>query len=139
MAGWHEPTAADWTKLTRYLAKWSDVFVTKYRPLRHKVYAHRDRLEQAELESLFSATSYRELEKLIASMCALYEALWGLYHNGRKPVLRPRRHSLVEMIERPGAAKPCRVEGEMAVLEAKSVLAEYKLGRTARPSNKRNT
>jgi hypothetical protein len=137
MAGCYTPTAADWARLTRHLNKCSEVFVAKYRPLRHKVYAHRDRLEKAELEGLFSATSYRELEKLLASICALYDALWNLYHNGRKPVLRLRRYSLIEMIERPGVTEPCRLVGEMAALETKSVLAEYTLGRTAGPSNKR--
>ncbi len=132
LASCHKPTAADWTKLSKYLDKWYAVFVIRYRPLRHKVYAHRDRLDSTALEELFSATSYRELEKLIAATAALHDAISGLYYNGHKPVLRIRRHSLIEMIERPGASRPCRSEGEMVAVQTRSVLDEYKRGRTVR-------
>lgn len=99
------PTDADWTRLAKHLDRWTAVFQEKYRPLRHKVYAHRDRLEKSELEKMFAATSYRELEKLLVFLDAFQWALRELFNNGRKPVLRPQRYSVVQMIDRPGTAK----------------------------------
>jgi AbiU2 len=46
---------------------------------------------------------YVELQRMFAFLSSLYEALWQLFFNGRKPVLRPQRYS-VEAHERPSLA-----------------------------------
>ena len=60
-----------------------DVFVKVYKPLRHKVIAHKS-LEYAGRESeLFQQTLIGEIEEMIFHLSYVKEALWQLYWNGR--------------------------------------------------------
>ncbi len=87
----------DWRRLRRYVSNWCKVYETNYRRIRNQVYAHQQRINPDEKIELFQQTNYVELEKLFAFLDAFYRALWALY-NGQKPVIRYRRHSLIEML-----------------------------------------
>ena len=53
--------------------------------------------EAADVQKLFAKTNIRELQKVFVFANALYEALWEMLTNGRKPVLRPMRYSVNKM------------------------------------------
>ena len=120
LEGAHVPDADDWRRLRRYVAAWRRVYDAGYRGIRHQVVAHRAPLTQQQLDELFGQTSYRELEKLFAFLDSFYRALWQLYFNGRRPVLRHRRRSLIQMFataDQPGALG--RTAGEMVARDTR--------------------
>ena len=65
--------------------------------MRHQIFAHKKAAEDAEVAALFSKGTNRELQHLIAFLGSLYQALWQVFFNGGKLVLRPVRYSLVRM------------------------------------------
>ncbi len=98
------PTAADFRRLQVLVDKRRAIYNTNYRALRNKVFAHRDACDPARVSALFARTNIRELQRLLVFLSSLYDALWELFFNGRKPVLRPRRYSVTRMIDLPSSA-----------------------------------
>jgi hypothetical protein len=90
----HVPTAADFRRLRSHIKKRRRIYETNYRDLRHKVYAHRAVLDDAEVAPIVARTSVRELERLLLFLLRFYESMWHLFMNGRRPTLRPLRYSV---------------------------------------------
>ena len=97
----YEPTSEDIRRLKRYVATRRRVYEKAYRPLRHKLFAHRVVSERAEVDALFAKTNIRELQQVLVFLSRLYEALWQLFFNGNKPTLRPARYSVTRMRQLP--------------------------------------
>jgi hypothetical protein len=95
------PTRDDFRRLKRQVAQRRKTYEENYRPLRHKVFAHRGVTTPAQVTELFAKTNLRELRQLLVFLGRLYEALWQLYFNGHKPTLRPARFSVARMLEQP--------------------------------------
>jgi hypothetical protein len=95
------PTVNDFRRLKRHLAKRRKTYEECYRPLRHKLFAHRGVSSRAEVDDLYAKTNIRELQLLLVFLRRLHEALWQLYFNGNKPVLRPARYSVQRMLDAP--------------------------------------
>lgn len=95
------PRAADFRRLRAYIRKHRRIYELNYRDLRHKVFAHTEISSQVDVESLFAKTNIRELQRMLVFLGSLYEALWQLYFNGLKPVLRPRRYSVARIRRSP--------------------------------------
>jgi len=95
------PTREDFRKLKRHVAIRRKTYEEKYRPLRHKVFAHRGVTTPTQVGELFAKTNLREQRQLLVFLGRLYEALWQLYFNGHKPTLRPARYSVQRMLEQP--------------------------------------
>jgi len=126
VAACYEPTPDDWRRLRRYVAGCRRVFDSGYHDIRNRVYAHSERIDPATRDEMFSATRYRELEKLLASLGAVHEAVWQLFVNGRKPALRVRRHSLISMLAKRGPGRRGTPVGEMVARETRDVLMRYR-------------
>ncbi|MHB8471717.1 MAG: AbiU2 domain-containing protein [Gammaproteobacteria bacterium] len=95
------PTHEDFRRLKQHVSKRRKIYEEKYRPLRHKVFAHRGVTTSTQVGELFAKTNLRELQQLFVFFGRLYEALWQLYFNGNKPTLRPARYSVQRMLEQP--------------------------------------
>lgn len=95
------PTRDDFRRLKRQVALKRKIYEENYRPLRHKVFAHRGVTTSEQVNELFNKTNLRELRQLLVFLGRLYEALWQLYFNGHKPTLRPARFSVERMLEQP--------------------------------------
>jgi hypothetical protein len=76
------PTANDFRRLRRHVAARRNVYENNYRPLRHKVFAHKQLLDAPEIKALFAKTKIRELQQLLIFLSRLYDALWELFYNG---------------------------------------------------------
>ena len=124
----YEPQPQDWQRLCGYVCKWDSVYRKNYKPIRDKVLAHRERINSAKKTQLFEQTSYVELEKLFAFLDALYETLWNLYGNGIKPVVRYRRHSLVQMFSQKTAGQVSLIAGERVALDTQEFFVRYTKG-----------
>jgi len=97
----YEPNADDFRRLRRHVAKRRRVYEDNYRDLRHQVFAHKEIYSKEDVQALFDKTNVRELQQLLIFLRQLHEALWQLYHNGRKPTLRPARYSVKRIREQP--------------------------------------
>lgn len=63
------------------------------RPARNKHIAHREHIDPDKVTDLYSGGLVRELWQLSASLLELHRVLRELYHNGRRPRMRPVRYS----------------------------------------------
>lgn len=97
----YEPTAKDFRRLRGLVKKNRKIYEAKYRDIRHKWFAHKEIADSAEIGELFAKTNIRELQRLVTFLGSLYDALWELFFNGYKPVLRQRRYSVKAMRKRP--------------------------------------
>ncbi len=97
----YEPTRKDFRRLKRHVADRRRIYEDKYRPLRHKVFAHRGVTSRTEISELFAKTNIREMQQLLVFLGRLHETLWQLYFNGNKPTLRPARFSVKRILEQP--------------------------------------
>ena len=103
----YEPVPDDFRKrLRNHVKRYRKMYEDNYRDLRTKVFAHKDLSDESEIQSLFAKTNVRELEHLFVFPLQLYEALWQLYENGRKPNLRPMRFSHGRMLDKPARIPP---------------------------------
>ena len=116
------PTAADFRRLRAYVNKYRKIYEESYRDLRNKFFAHRDVSDGAAIDVLFRKTNKRKFERLLAFLGSLYDALWQLFFNGRKPVLRPRRYSVKRMRDSPSPPERVKVVQETITHEAEQFL-----------------
>ncbi|MHB8070086.1 MAG: AbiU2 domain-containing protein [Desulfobaccales bacterium] len=90
------PNVKDFQRLEKYVDKYRNISKT-YSNIRHKVFGHKERLNNGYILKLYSQTNIIEVEKLLIFMLRLYRAFWQLFHNGRKPILIPMRYSVKRM------------------------------------------
>jgi hypothetical protein len=83
----YEPTPEDFRKLRDYVKKWRTVYENNYRDIRRKVCAHKEVSDHEETHALFAKTNIGELQDLFSFLMSLYQSLWQLFFNGRKPDL----------------------------------------------------
>jgi hypothetical protein len=57
--------------------------------------------DAVEVDELFARTNVQELRRLVVFLQCLHEASFQLFHNGRKLVLQPMRHSVKRMRDVP--------------------------------------
>lgn len=118
----YEPNVKDFRRLWSHVNKWRKIYESNYRDLRHKLFAHKEVFDQADVDKLFAKTNTRELQKMLAFLGSLHDALWELFINGNKPVLRPRRYSVKRMRERPLPKGWARTDQEHIIQECEKFL-----------------
>lgn len=121
MRGVYVPSARDFARLRRYVEKQRAIYEGQYKILRDKVYAHKER---KDMTAAFASASIPALERLLVFLQQLHEALWDLFHNGRKPTLRPARRSARRIVKLPVGLYRNRAEQEWITRETKRFL-EY--------------
>jgi hypothetical protein len=122
LEGAYVPKAVDFRRLRAHVQKQRKIYNDKYRDLRRKVFAHKELTDPVAVSALFAKTNIRELQRLLIFFSRLYDALWQLLFNGRKPTLRPRRYSLKRMRDRPSPPEIGRSVQERISHEAEQFL-----------------
>jgi hypothetical protein len=92
------PKKRDFQRLQKYADKQRAIYNGHYEDLRNKFFAHRERVD---LAASFAKANIRGLGRLLVVLDQLQDALWQLFMNGRKPVLRPARHSGQQILKSP--------------------------------------
>ena len=69
----------------------------RVKPIRDQVFAHADRISPGERDALFEVVMVRDFERLAVFPLQLWDALFQLYRNGRKPDLRPAPTDIQEI------------------------------------------
>jgi hypothetical protein len=94
------PTERDVARLRGHVTRHRAFYDRAIKPVRHKVLAHRERYEHAEVQALYRQGKVKEMWKTVTFLLSLHEALWQQFVNGRKPVLHPLRHSVKSIYDR---------------------------------------
>lgn len=94
--------ASNFRRLRDYVSKHRKIYLAKYQPLRHQVFAHKGVSSPADVSALFAQTNIREMQRMLVFLRALYEALWQLFVNGKRPTLRPQKYAVGRMLDRHG-------------------------------------
>jgi hypothetical protein len=97
----YEPTPEDFRRLRAQIRRWRKIYESNYRDIRRKLFAHKGMSEQAQIDALVEKTNVKELQRMSVFLGSFHDALWQLFYNGRKPVLRPRPYSLDRMRHNP--------------------------------------
>lgn len=93
------PSADDFRRLRKYVSKYRKIYEKTYRDIRHKIYAHKELSDKTNVDNLFAQTNTVEMQKLLIFLNRVYEALWQLFHNGRKPTLRAMKYSVSSIMK----------------------------------------
>ena len=117
----HVPTPADFRRLRTLVKTNRKIYDKRYRAIRHS-FAHKMTADAGEIQKLFANTNIRELQRLVTFMGSLYDALWELFHNGRKPIVRQRRFSVKAMHRQPTPPRRATKVQERITLEAAQFL-----------------
>ena len=125
LRGVYVPETSDFRRLKRHVAIRRKIYEERYRPLRHRVFAHRGATTRAEAGELFARTNIRELQQLLVFLARLHETLWQLFSNGHKPILRPERYSVQRMLEQASPNVWNAKLQERLIHEAKSFLTSH--------------
>lgn len=94
------PINKDFQRLEKYLEKYRNISKT-YKIIRHNIFGHRQRLNLNDIYKLYSKTNFHEIEKLLVFLKRLYDSLLMLFHDGRRPLLRPMRFSIKTIRKKP--------------------------------------
>lgn len=95
----YEPVEEDFKQLRSEVAKRRRVFEAIYRPIRHKLMAHKDKEYIDKADELWNKTNIQELEEIVWFLNDLQETLFDAFQNGKKPILEGREPNL-EFYER---------------------------------------
>lgn len=99
----YEPTPKDFRRLRKHVNRHRQIYERNYRDIRHKIYAHKELsefLDVSDIKKLWNRTRIGELEKVFVFLNKLYESLWELFHNGKKPILHPMRYSVFSITKK---------------------------------------
>jgi hypothetical protein len=99
IAGAYIPQATDFDRLARYLEKRSQTYLHKCRDIRSKIIAHNVIIDPQQISDIFSRTKYGEIIDIFSFLQKLYDCLWNLFENGRKPILKQQRRSIRRLLE----------------------------------------
>jgi HEPN superfamily AbiU2-like protein len=119
VVGKHELTSADVRLMRKQIDLRRRIYEERYRDIRHKVFAHKATDEMTEINEMFAKTNIEEMKALFGFLHALHKALWEVFNNGLKPVVRP--HVFVLSPE-PAAQWQTLPAGERVFREAHAVL-----------------
>lgn len=92
------PSPPDFEFLQDKVSANKAIYEQRYKPIRNKVFAHKDIKGNANVHALFAQTNIVEWQTLTLFLQSLYNALWQLFHNGIKPILREHPHAIADMI-----------------------------------------
>jgi hypothetical protein len=122
----YTPRQRDFQRLRRHVGKHRKVYESQFRDIRNKLYAHNEIVDPAEIAALFSKTRLKDLQRLVLFMNQLYEAVWQLLHNGRRPSLRPMKYSAARIARKRLDRKFGQSVSVLIVSQAKRTLQNLK-------------
>jgi hypothetical protein len=92
VASAHEMTSSDVRRLKKDVAHWRQVYESRYRDVRHQVFAHKRKT--AIVNKVLAKTNIDEIKEMLGFLAGLYQALDQLFLNGREPVVSIRKFTL---------------------------------------------
>lgn len=120
------PTIKDFRRLRKLIKKYRSLYEVNYRDIRGKIFAHNNLASESEKNQLFQKIKVSDMQKLIIFLYKIYNMLWELYQNGKKPILRPMPYSIEKMMKQKSGLWRSSTWQESVVLEAQKFLNSLK-------------
>jgi hypothetical protein len=79
----YQPKIGDFLELQEEISKKNNIYEEKYKPIRHKVVAHKDLKKINNVEELFVKINTSEVEEILCFLHQIEMIIWDLYSNGR--------------------------------------------------------
>lgn len=124
LAKMYTPTEKDVERISRHVERYQGIFLKTIKPPRNKYLAHREKRAKEEVDQLFARGTRTELWRMSVFLLRLHSALWDLYHNGNKPLLRNIRYSPMRIYDNPGHGNSPHERMVRDVKELMTILAE---------------
>lgn len=83
-----EITELSFRMLRGEVSKFRRIFEHTYQPIRHKLFAHADKLQMGKRDELWQKTNIGELESILWFLNDVKDALFNAYFNGVEPSLK---------------------------------------------------
>lgn len=80
----YEPKEADFNKLKKNVSRVQKCYEEKFRPIRHKVFAHNDSEHIANPGDLFANATIDDAEDILKTLYKVERVIWDLYTNGKE-------------------------------------------------------
>lgn len=126
------PHPSDFARLASYLEKRSQLYLDKFRAIRSKVVAHKVIADPEEIKVLYSQSKYGEIIDIYIFLHRLYECLWELLENGRKPILKQQHRSVRRLQASCRQQWESKKVQEVIVQEAKEFLRMIEYGQSGK-------
>ena len=94
----HVPTIKDVHRLHELMQPHRKTYETQWAQIRNQHVAHTDVVDPAAPWEMFQKTHIPDFENSISFLNQLENAIWNLYHNGRRPELDPVTHSVEALV-----------------------------------------
>jgi AbiU2 len=104
--------SSDLRRVAKFVKQHRATYLSTYRALRDRVFAHTVTADREQIAELFSKTNIRQLQRMTTDLGHLHDAFWQAFHNGGRLTLRRRRYSIARMLKRPRGMFGARVEYE---------------------------
>jgi HEPN superfamily AbiU2-like protein len=86
----YEPSAKDFQMLKPEIYKYKKIYQEYYRPIRHKIFAHSDKMYFSNTDELWNATKNTNMVEMLNFLEDVKVTLQMAYDNGEKPDLKGR-------------------------------------------------
>ena len=83
----YEANPSDFKNLKKEVNKVQKIYEDIYRPIRHKIYAHKDSDHISDTSGLFQETSIGQAEQILSTLYQAKMVIQSLYDNGRKTTI----------------------------------------------------
>ena len=84
----YEPTVEDFNRLKPLINEQREIYEEYYKPIRHKIFAHRDKDHLVSTDKLWQATRDANMERMLDFLEDLDSCIRDAYFNGHKPTLK---------------------------------------------------
>lgn len=118
------PRTEDFRRLRKKITEYQKRYENVAKDIRNKVFAHKEVTDRMQVAGLFSKLSVGDLKRIYLFLTQLHQALFDLYHNGRKPVLKQQRYSIERFLKEERDVLRGTSTQEMIVKEVKRLLTE---------------
>lgn len=80
----YEPKPSDFSSLKTNVSRVQKIYEEHFRPIRHKVFAHKDSDHISDTSLLFAGTTIADAEDILSTLYKVERVIWDLYTNGHK-------------------------------------------------------
>ena len=80
----YEPKLVDFKQFKKKVSRVQKVYEEHFRPVRHKIFAHKDSDYISSASALFSGATIDAAEDILATLYKVEKVLWDLYMNGKE-------------------------------------------------------
>jgi len=80
----YEPKPSDFSSLKKNVSRVQKIYEEHFRPVRHKVFAHKDSDHISDTSLLFAGTTIADAEDILGTLYKVERVIWDLYTNGHE-------------------------------------------------------